>query len=67
MTYLFLNFSSANIEVWEWISNIILHFTGYVITYPCWIKAKPCYWKLGGGGGNLYTHSVYIYISNYTI
>ena len=22
-------------EVWLWISNFILHFTGHVITYPC--------------------------------
>ena len=23
-------------EVWEWISNFIPHFIGYMITYPCW-------------------------------
>ena len=22
-------------EVWEWISDPISHFTGYVMTYPC--------------------------------
>ena len=36
ITYPFTNFSSAAIEVWEWISNFIPPFTGYVITYPCW-------------------------------
>ena len=30
----FLN--SANVEVWEWISNFIPHFTEYIITYACW-------------------------------
>ena len=24
------------IEVWEWISHFIIHFTGHVSTYPCW-------------------------------
>ena len=24
------------VEVWEWISNFIPHFIGYVITYQCW-------------------------------
>ena len=32
----FLNFKGATNEVWEWISNIILHFMMDVITYPCW-------------------------------
>ena len=30
------NFNSATVEVWEWISNSILHITGHVITYPLW-------------------------------
>ena len=30
------NFNGSTVEVWEWISNIILHFTGHGITYPCW-------------------------------
>ena len=29
-------FNRATVEVWEWISNFILHFTGQVNTYPCW-------------------------------
>ena len=33
--YPFLNFDCATVEVWEWINNIIPHFTGHVITYPC--------------------------------
>ena len=30
----------GTVEVSEWISNFIPQFTGYVITYPCWIKVK---------------------------
>ena len=26
--------NSATVDVWEWISNIISHFNGHVITYP---------------------------------
>ena len=36
ITYLFLNFNGATVEVYEWISNFIPHFTEHVITYPCW-------------------------------
>ena len=36
ITYLFLNFNGAAIEVWKWISNFNPHFTGDVITYPYW-------------------------------
>ena len=35
ITYPFPNFNGATVEVWEWINNFILHFTMYVITYPC--------------------------------
>ena len=28
--------NSENVEVWEWISNSIPHFTGVVITYFYW-------------------------------
>ena len=39
ISYPFPNFNG----VWEWISNFIPHFTGHVITYPCWwIKVNPC-------------------------
>ena len=34
MTYPFWNFYDCTVEVWEWISNFIPHFTGHVITYP---------------------------------
>ena len=38
ITYLFLNFNGCTVEVWEWISsNFIYHFTGHVITHPCWV------------------------------
>ena len=36
ITYPFSNFSGAAVEVWEWINNFILHFTQYVVIYPCW-------------------------------
>ena len=36
ITYPLPNFNGATVEVWEWISNFIPHFTGHVITYPCW-------------------------------
>ena len=35
ITYPFLNFNGATIEVKQWISNFTLHFTSYVIIYPC--------------------------------
>ena len=34
--YPFPNFKGATVEVGEWISNFIPHFTMDVITYPCW-------------------------------
>ena len=37
ITYPFPNFNDTAVEVWEWISNFILHFTVHVITYPCLI------------------------------
>ena len=40
ITYPFPNFSGAAIEVWEWISNVFLHVTGHVVTYPCWDLSK---------------------------
>ena len=27
---------NTTVEFWERISNLISHFTGYSITYPCW-------------------------------
>ena len=36
ITYPFINFNGVTVEVYEWISNFISHFTGQVITYPCW-------------------------------
>ena len=32
----FTNINGATVEVWGWKSNFIPHFTGHVITYPCW-------------------------------
>ena len=31
ITYPFPNFNGTTVEVWEWISNFIPHFTGHVI------------------------------------
>ena len=36
ITYPFPNFNGGTIEVWEQISNFILHFIMVVIAYPCW-------------------------------
>ena len=36
IVYPFPNVNGAAIEAWEWVSNIIPHFIGYVITHPCW-------------------------------
>ena len=35
INYPFPNFNSCTFVVWEWISNVILHFIIGVITYPC--------------------------------
>ena len=49
ITHPFPNFSGCTVEVWEWISNFIPHFTRHVITYPYWewsqsmlVKGAPC-------------------------
>ena len=34
----FPNFNGTTVEVWEWVSNFISHFTGHVITYHSGIK-----------------------------
>ena len=36
ITYPFLNFNGATIEVHELINNFIPHFLMDAITYPCW-------------------------------
>ena len=36
ITYTFPKVNDANLDVWKWIWNLIPHFTGHVITYPCW-------------------------------
>ena len=33
MTY---SFPGCTVEVWEWISNFIPHFTGHVTVFPSW-------------------------------
>ena len=30
------NFTGKTFEVWEWMSNLIPHVSGHVITYSCW-------------------------------
>ena len=39
ITYPFPIFNGGTIEVWEWITSIVPHFTRHVITYPCWDKS----------------------------
>ena len=36
ITYPFLNFNSAAIDIWERMNNFIPHFIMDVITYPWW-------------------------------
>ena len=36
--YPFSNINSKAMEVWEWTSYFISHFTVHVITYPCWFS-----------------------------
>ena len=36
ITYAFPNFNDATVDVWQLVSNFIPHFTGHVVTYPCW-------------------------------
>ena len=35
ITYPFPNFNGATVEVWEWISTVMLHFIMDLITCPC--------------------------------
>ena len=42
ITYPFLNFNGCTVEVYEWISNFLLHFTGLVIIILAGIKVKSC-------------------------
>ena len=41
ITYLLSNFNGYTVNVWEWISNFILHFIMDVISYP---QAKRDQW-----------------------
>ena len=42
ITYPFLNFNGATVEVWEWISNIIPHFImDVLLLIHAEIKVKP--------------------------
>ena len=36
ITYQFPNFNGCTVEIWEGISNFILHFIMDIIIYPCW-------------------------------
>ena len=42
ITYPFLDFNSATVEVKEWISNFISHIIKGVITYPSGIHRSVC-------------------------
>ena len=53
MTYPFTNFANFNgctVEVWEWISNFIPHYTRCVIAYPCWDETQAMLIKGAPGG-----------------
>ena len=43
------------VEVWEWISNFISHFTGHVITYPCWDWPWYWLWRIHGSFSSNYS------------
>ena len=53
ITFPFPNFNGTPVEVWKWISNVVTHFSGYVITYTNWDQsysilvkdASGFYWK----------------------
>ena len=36
ITFPFPNFNGCKVEIWEWLSNSILHCIMDVIIYPCW-------------------------------
>ena len=36
ITYSFTNLNGFTVEVWEWKSYFIPHYTWNMITYPCW-------------------------------
>ena len=36
ITYPFLNFNGATVEVYEWTSDFIPQFTGHMIIYSYW-------------------------------
>ena len=38
----FPNFNSAAIDFWEWISNLIPHFSGHELLVHAGIKVSPC-------------------------
>ena len=46
ITFPFPNFNGATVEVWEWISNFILHFIMDLVIHPFRIKVKRGTWWL---------------------
>ena len=42
ITYPFLKLQGATVEAYEWMSNFIWHFSGYVIIIHAGIKFNPC-------------------------
>ena len=49
ITYPFLNFNGATVQVLEWISNCISHLAVLVIIYPCWDLSSPTLVKWAPG------------------
>ena len=57
LTYPFPNFNGAAIEIWEWINNFILHFTGHVITNLCWHLSLSV--QVKGTAGDCNNHNIH--------
>ena len=53
--YQFPYYNGCTVEGWEWISNFIPHFIGYVIIHPGW-DLNPAMLKRGAPGLNQLTY-----------
>ena len=61
ITYPFPYFNGFTVEVWEWVSNAIPHFTGHLISYLCWNKSLSMLVKPSGVRSN-YSDTLYIFV-----
>ena len=69
INYPYPNFNGCTIEVWEWISNFIPHYTRCVITCPCWDLSQSMLVKWAPGGVYVFQTVIimYLVIPNYWI